>query len=174
MFTIIKKYFYNKWFSEKEIFLEQEVQKLRYEINALKFEKNILEIKLDHQHLNSTQLIHTINGIPWFPGIDFVDIDDNGHPPHFLKDMGAEERERAIARLASIYDDNLFQEIFKYIVNVLGNQSFYKSDEKNMKNARFAMLGVKAFYEIFRDAKNEYLNMRNRDDSFDPLSPMPE
>ena len=105
--------------------------------------------------------------------VDFSNIDENGKPPHFLADHGTQERDQAIAKLNFIYEDTIFQDTYKYVVNEIANQSFFKASEENMKYYRYAVLGIKEFYKQFENAHNEFVN-RGKENDFDPLSILPD
>lgn len=101
------------------------------------------------------------------PIIDFYDVDDEAKPPHYLADLSDEARKNFIADMESMYVNEKFQNVVAYIINVLGNHSFQKASEENMKNGRYAAIGVRTLMAEFIKAHNEFTESKKIPDEFD-------
>lgn len=107
-------------------------------------------------------------------GLDFADVDEDGKPPHYMHGLSDEGRKNYIARLESIYSDTHFNDVLKYVINVIGNHSIQKAPEDKMKNGKIGIIGIRTLLSEFAKAHDEYLQSRKDDVTFDPLATMPE
>lgn len=100
------------------------------------------------------------------PMIYFDDVDEEGKPPHYLKDLTKEEREHWVADLTSIKENEHFQTVVSYVINLFGNHSLQVAEEENMKNGRYAIVGMRTFLKEFEEAENEHLSNKKQKEEF--------
>lgn len=89
------------------------------------------------------------------PPINFNNVDEDGKPPSYMPE-DPEERKNFVADLEVIYQNQRLKKVFEYIINLLGNHSFQVAEEGNMRNGRYAMLGVKALWSELENAHLEH------------------
>ena len=103
--------------------------------------------------------------------MDFVDVDESGLPPHYLKDLTVDERKNFVADMERFYYDERFNKVINYVINVLANYSFQKEpDEMKMRNGRYAVIGVRTLMKQFEEMHSEYLDSKKKEDDFDEFA----
>jgi len=107
------------------------------------------------------------------PIIDYENVDNNGKPPHYLQGLTVEQRKYKIADLASIYNNGNFQEVIRYIINLLGNHSMQKASKDTMVNGRVGIIVMRTMMKEFKNAFNE-LSMNKKEGDFNKFGIMPE
>jgi len=153
-----------KWFFKKEL---DDLVRLRIKVDELEEENQDLEdlIRLMRDSATTENLMRESLGLPY---IDFANVNEDGKPPHYLKDLDENARKSFIAELESIYANEKFQKVVAYVINLLGNHSIQKAEEDKMRNGRIGIVGIRTLMSEFIGAHNEYVNSRKQPDEFDP------
>lgn len=98
---------------------------------------------------------------------DFVDVDEDGNPHHFLKGLNPDERKNFIADMERIYSDERFNLVLKYAINVIANYYFQKEpDENKMRNGRYAVIGIRTLIKELEKMHTEYQESKKPPDEF--------
>ena len=151
---------------------------LKEKIFKFLFPKKVKEIKLLEEE------IHELN-FEFFDlkeeqkkflfDFDFSEVDEDGKPPHYLKELSDVERKNYVAELESIYSNEKFIKVLNYCINLLGNKGMQVLPEDHMKDARYAILGIKTLIKEFENAHIEFINnSKKKDEEFDNLAPLPD
>lgn len=109
-----------------------------------------------------------------FP-IDFSEADkDTCMPPHFLAGLDEDERKAFIGDMESIYSNDKFQKVVRYMINVFGMTALYKESEQDRKNGQIAILAFRSFMKRFEEMHREFLqSKKNPDEEFDDQEILP-
>ena len=107
---------------------------------------------------------------------DLHRINEEGEPPHYLKDLSEVERTNYVADLESIYTNKKFMPVLDYCINLIGNKTLHVLDEDKMKYGRYMILGIKKVINELEEAHKEFVrnNTKKEEEKFDPLAPLPE
>lgn len=108
--------------------------------------------------------------------INFYDVDEDGNPqPHYLNSLSEEARKVYVANLETIYTDEKFQNVVSYVISLIGNTSMQTVPEENMRNGRYAIIGIRMLMNEFKKAHNEHIaNSKVESEEFDKNSVIPE
>lgn len=107
--------------------------------------------------------------------IDFAAAStDKCLPPHFLQELTDAERKNFITSMETIYVDEKFQKVVRYMINLFATNAIYKYDKDEMRAGQIAVVAFRTFLKEFSDMHKEFLGYREQEDNFDPLAIMPE
>jgi hypothetical protein len=140
------------------------MQKLREKIFKLFFKKEKAELEFYIDYIKQIKA-------EWkLPDINYADTDDDGNPPHFLDNLSDTDRKNYIASLSSLYVDPKFKVVVDYTINKIANKSMHVVDEDNMRNGRYAIIGIRTLMNELKSLHHEFLNTSKRDkEDFDPF-----
>jgi hypothetical protein len=113
-------------------------------------EKEINELKKQHQI------------------IDFVNVDEQCLPPHPYKLLKPDDMKAYVLSVDHIYSNPKFKELTDYKINHMGNVAIQGDNELMRHNAGIAMLAIKQFYELFKDAHEEAEELKHENPGIDP------
>lgn len=111
-------------------------------------------------------------GLP--TGIDFSNVDNEGMPPHYFKGLSDEQRKLWIGDLETIYANDKFQTVVKYVINMIGNHGIQKAPDDKMRNSKIAIIGIRTLLTELKTAHEEFSATTPGEGGFDPLATMPE
>lgn len=95
-------------------------------------------------------------------------------PPHFLQELSEAERKNFIISMETIYADDKFQKVVRYMINLFATNAIYKYDKDEMRAGQIAVVAFRTFLKEFSDMHKEFLGYKQKEDEFDPLAIMPE
>lgn len=149
--------------------LQDELDEAKIELDFYKKYTQGLEEKLNSKE-HFEDLMRDSIGLPM---IHFANVDETGKPPHFLEGLNEDQRKNFVADIAIMYKDEKFQQIFDYVINLLGNHAIQKADVNEMKNGQMAIVGIRTLRNEFNKLYNEYEASRKPPEEFDPLEVLP-
>lgn len=101
--------------------------------------------------------------------VDFSEADKKTClPPHYLDTLTTEERKNFVADMETIYTNDKFQSVVKYMINLFAFNITFKADKEQMKNNQMAVIGFRTLLREFDKMHSEFLEQKkNSDTEFD-------
>lgn len=107
--------------------------------------------------------------------IDFsAASNDRCLPPYFLDDLTAEQRKNFIIHMETIYNDERYQKVVRYMINVFATNAIYKYDEEKRKNGQIAVVAFRTLLSELEKMHKEFLSYKAVDEEFDDQEILPE
>lgn len=119
-------------------------------------------------------MAETLNKIIGMDILPMDNADAKGRPPLPYQDLEADGRKNYVAHLESIYQDDRFQEMYKYAINVFGNHALLSDKEDAINNGRIGIVVMKTFMTFFENAHSEFLDQKKSEEEFDEFETLPE
>lgn len=106
--------------------------------------------------------------------IDFSAANDKCLPLHFLDGMQDAERHNFVNHMETIYNDDKFQKVVKYMINLFATNAIYKYDREEMKNGQIAVVAFRTFLNQLEKMHLEFTSYKSKDEEFDEQGILPE
>lgn len=107
--------------------------------------------------------------------VDFASAsNDECLPPHFLEGLSEEERKNFIVDMETVYSNDRFQTVVRYMINLFATNAIYKADKDEMKNGQIAVVALRTLLKKFNDMHKEFLSYKKSDEGFDDQEILPE
>lgn len=94
------------------------------------------------------------------PMIDFINVDKDGEPPHYLHGLDEDKRAIFIGELSNIYRKPEFKAVINYWTNLFGNYAVRNAD-KDPQPGRYGINGVACIRKSFESAHKEFVAMNS-------------
>lgn len=153
-----------KGFKTKESNYQESIKSLVQARTSLK--SLVKELKSKEFH----DLMIESLGLP----IDFSVVNDKCLPLHFLSDLEGMERRNFVNHMETIYNDEKFQKVVKYMINLFATNAVYKRNEKEMKYGQIAVVAFRTLLKEFDKMHSEFLSYKKGDEEFDDQAILPE
>lgn len=95
-------------------------------------------------------------------------------PPYYLEGLDEDERKNFIIDMESIHENERYQKVVRYLINLFAMNAIYRSDEQERKNGQVAVVAFRTLLKEFDKMHKEFLGYKKVDEDFDPLATMPE
>lgn len=150
-----------------ELFAENQ----RLELLEARYNNLRLTNKDSSNHSRMAELMRESLGLQ----VDFAAASmDKCLPPHYLEGLEEAERKNFITDMETIYSDEKFQKVVKYLINLFATNAIYKEDPKQRDNGQVAVIAFRTLLKEFDKMHIEFANYKKSDeDDFDPLAVMP-
>ncbi len=108
--------------------------------------------------------------------VDFSAADkDKCQPIYFLEGLTEDERKVFISDMETIYSNDRFQKVVRYMLNLFAMKSVYADGTDQQKNGQIAVIAFRTFLKKFDDMHLEFLSYKKNDDEdFDEHGVLPE
>lgn len=102
--------------------------------------------------------------------IDFSEADTKTClPAHFLEGLTSDERKNFVSDMETIYANEKFQSVVKYMINLFALNMVFKADEEERKRNQAAVIAFRTLLREFDKMHVEFLeSKRNADEDVDP------
>lgn len=158
---------------KKRILEHEKDQKLLRELLRIKdqraasLEKRLVDLGTEDQRFAA--LMRESLGLQ----IDFF-ASVKGLPPYFLDGLDEDDRKNFIIDMESIYSNERFQLVLRYLINVFAMNAIYKADKQQRDNGQIAVIAFEALTSQLTTMHKEFLSYkRNEDEDYDPLETLP-
>lgn len=88
-------------------------------------------------------------------------------PSHFLEGLEEDERKNFITDMESVWSNERFQHVVRYMINLFATNAVYKADPDQMKNGQIAVVAFRTFLKEFDKMHIEFEGYKKVDEEFD-------
>lgn len=146
--------------------LEEKNQRLVTDVRSL-----LEKLKVAQKSSSMADLMRESLGMQ----IDFsAASNDKCLPPHYLEGLSEDERENFVVAMETIYSDEKFQKVLKYMINLFATNAIYKYDKEEMRAGQIAVIAFRTLVRELDKMHSEFLGYKKVDEPFDEHAIMPE
>lgn len=141
---------------------------LSFDLTRAQNEIKILEKELKKYSIPPPTIADLMRANLGLEQIDFVNVDDKGHPPHFLNTELKETRDMYLAQLEQIWNLEVWHAMCKYHIDTQGNFSFREADgELQILAGRMSVNGISLLRNEVKKGHEEYADRSKPPEEFD-------
>lgn len=159
------------WFNQKykNRITEMELTNRKLGNRISELNREIINIKNNN---NLSDLMRESIGMQ----IDFSSASaDKCQPVHFLEGLSEIERKDFISSMESIHNDDKFQKVVRFMINIFAMNMVYRQEETERIRNQGAVVAFRTFLKELDKMHTEFVDYKKKEsDDFDPLATLPE
>lgn len=86
-------------------------------------------------------------------------------PPHYLDGLDSEARKNFIADMETVYSNEKYQAVVRYLINLFALNAVFKDDKEKMKNNQMAVVAIRTLSQEFDKIHLEFLEQKKDPDT---------
>lgn len=142
----------------------EEIRRLK--IDSSLWEKRFTEVRvreLNEQQKEKPTMADLMRDSVGLPMIDFVNVDSDGEPQHYLHGLDKDQRAVFIGELSNIYRKPEFQAVLNYWVNMFGNYAV-RNAKGDSQPGRYGINGIASIRKSLESANKEFMELNSPDE----------